>query len=92
MTKGYFVKQLKKAGDGIIYFNNNRIAELGLCTADFSNEYIKQKRKTTKVPRFTKKAPILVFSWTLDSFMRVNPHDVKFVEPLKKVLNNPGRE
>ena len=56
-----------------------------LCTAEFSNKYIRRNRK----PKFIfKDKTILVFSWTDNMYRIVEPMSIKSWKPLSKILGN----
>jgi len=83
MNKNVVLSSLRKSGDAVITVAGKNI----LATIDFDNKYIKSKRR--QFVKFTRDN-ILVFNWTDNKFDLLNAKDIKYINPLQKVLNNNG--
>lgn len=86
MYKKYALGKLYEFGDAIVNLKNGRSF---LATTDFSNKYI---RKVRRKRINDLKGKIIVFNWTDYKYEDILSHDITFITPLSKILNNPGRE
>ena len=64
MKKEELKAKLEEAGDAVITYRsqNSRKLKYNVCTADFSTEYIRQKRNRAKEGNHT----VLLFCWDTD--------------------------
>jgi hypothetical protein len=86
MKKMKLLYLISGAGDCFIKLNNGMEY---LCTTDFSNKYIKRRRKQLGVTlNFKHTTTVLVFNWDENSFMYINPDHVVGTTPLAKILKN----
>lgn len=86
MNKKYALGKLYEFGDAVI---NMRDGRSFLGTTDFSNKYIRRIRRK-RISNL--KGKIIVFNWTDNTYEDVLSHDISFMTPLAKVLNNEPRE
>ena len=78
MKKEELKAKLEEAGDAVITYRsqNSRKLKYNVCTADFSTEYIRQKRNRAKEGQHT----VLLFCWDTDWFKAMREyHPTKFV-------------
>ena len=86
MNKKYALGKLYDFGDAII---NMRDGRSFLATTDFSNKYIRRIRRKRVTDL---KGKIIVFNWTDFKYEPIMSHDITFMTPLSKILNNQGRD
>lgn len=86
MNKKYALSKLYEFGDSVV---NMRNGTSFLATTDFSNKYIRRVRRY-RINDL--KGKIIVFNWTDFKYEAVVSHDISFLTPLAKVLNNEPRE
>lgn len=86
MNKKYALGKLYEFGDAIV---NMRDGSSFLATTDFSNKYIRRIRRK-RINNL--KGKIIVFNWTANSYEDIMSHDITFMTPLAKVLNNQDRD
>jgi hypothetical protein len=86
MKKEELKKRLEEVGDAVITYRsqNSRKLKYNVCTADFSTEYIRQKRNRAKESNGT----LLLFCWDTDSYRLLVPTNVTSVVPLNRVIRN----
>ena len=86
MKKDDFVKKLDDAGDAIVTYRsqNSRRMKYNVCTSDFNNKYIQEKKNRAK-PN-TKQ--VLLFCWDTDSYRLLSPENVTSIVPLSRILKN----
>lgn len=86
MKKEELKKRLDVAGDAFITYKspNSRKTKYNVCTIDFDNAYIQDKRNRAKEDEST----VLMFCWDTDSFRLMKADNVTKVEPLSSVLRN----
>lgn len=88
MDKKEFITLMKTYGDAVIMYvsqNSNKL-KYNVCTLEFDNDYIKQKRCKAVVTDDT----VLTFCWDTDSFRLIRPDNVTSVQALGNVLRNYG--
>lgn len=86
MNKKYALGKLYEFGDAVV---NMRDGRSFLATTDFSNKYIRRIRRKRVV---NLKGKIIVFNWTDNVYEDILSHDISFMTPLGKILNNQGRD
>jgi len=86
MKKEELKKRLEEVGDAVITYRsqNSRKLKYNVCTADFSTEYIRQKRNRAKESNGT----LLLFCWDTDSYRLLVPENVTSIVPLTRVIRN----
>ena len=86
MKKEELKKSLEEVGDAVITYRsqNSRKLKYNVCTADFSTEYIRQKRNRAKESNGT----LLLFCWDTDSYRLLVPENVTSIVPLNRVIRN----
>jgi ubiquinone/menaquinone biosynthesis C-methylase UbiE len=86
MKKEELKKRLEEVGDAVITYRsqNSRKLKYNVCTADFSTEYIRQKRNRAKESNGT----LLLFCWDTDSYRLLVPENVTSIVPLNRVIRN----
>ena len=86
MKKEELKAKLDEAGDAVITYRsqNSRKLKYIVCTADFSTEYIRQKRNRAKEGNHT----VLLFCWDTDSYRLLRPNNVTSIVPLSAILKN----
>lgn len=86
MKKEELKKKLEEVGDAVITYRsqNSRKLKYNVCTADFSTEYIRQKRNRAKESNGT----LLLFCWDTDSYRLLVPENVTSIVPLNRVIRN----
>lgn len=86
MNKKYMLSKMYAFGDAVITLHSG---EAFLGTTDFSLPFIRKHRRK----RFDNlKGKVIVFNYTDNEFVCVNTRDIAYLNPLSKILNNPGRE
>lgn len=86
MNKKYALSKLYDFGDAIVNLKDGRSF---LATTDFSNKHI---RKVRRKRINDLKGKIIVFNWTDYKYEDVLSHNITFITPLSKILNNEPRE
>lgn len=86
MNKKYALTKLYDFGDSMV---NMRDGRSFLATTDFSNKYIRKIRRQRVTDL---KGKIIIFNWTDNKYEAVLSHDIAFMTPLAKILNNKPRE
>ena len=81
MTKYKMLGLVRSFGDALALVNGK---EWICVTTDFKNKYIKSKSKR----KYNTNGGVLVFSWTNNKFLVIDPNTVSKIEPLSKLLNN----
>jgi ubiquinone/menaquinone biosynthesis C-methylase UbiE len=86
MKKEELKKRLEEVGDAVITYRsqNSRKLKYNVSTADFSTEYIRQKRNRAKESNGT----LLLFCWDTDSYRLLVPENVTSIVPLNRVIRN----
>ena len=86
MKKDDFVKKIDDAGDAVVTYRsqNSRRMKYNVCTRDFDNKYIQEKRNRAK----PNNNQVLLFCWDTDSFRLMKADNVTSVMPLANVLRN----
>jgi len=87
MTKSQLIQKLYTFGDAVIDFRD-RNKEPILVTIILKERYIKNKLRRTYVKRH--KQAVIVWSWTDDEIINIDPNTVQRLTPLSKILNNEG--
>lgn len=91
MTKNKILKEVSKHGDAIVsYMDNSGRILSGLMTVDFSTKYIKKKKKYffKLITEATNTNKLLMFNWTRNNFIMLDPEKVSTITPLAQVLKN----
>lgn len=87
MNKFQLIGFLKRHGDVIVTTKDEDDGDL--VTVDFSPKHIRAKGKPHQISNLKAlKNNILVFSWTKDKFIELNPKTVVSTVPLQNVLRN----
>lgn len=86
MKKEELKKRIEEAGDAIITYKspNSKKTKYNVCTVDFDNKYIQDKRNRAKESEST----VLMFCWDTDSFRLMKADNVTSVVPLSSILRN----
>ena len=86
MKKDEFKTQVDKCGDAVITYRstNSRKLKYNVCTLDFDNKYIQNKKNRAKETKDT----VLLFCWDTDSYRILVPENVTSVVPLNRVIKN----
>ena len=86
MRKDEFITQVEKCGDAIITYRsqNSRRLKYNVCTMDFDNKYIQEKRNRAK----PNNNQVLLFCWDTDSYRLLSPESVTSILPLARILKN----
>jgi hypothetical protein len=86
MKKDDFVRKLDDAGDAIVTYRsqNSRRMKYNVCTSDFDNKYIQEKKNRAKPNQHQ----VLLFCWDTDSYRLLVPENVTSIVPLAKILKN----
>lgn len=86
MKKEELKKRIEEAGDAIITYKspNSKKTKYNVCTVDFDNKYIQDKRNRAKENEST----VLMFCWDTDSFRLMKADNVTSVVPLSSILRN----
>ena len=86
MKKDDFIKNVSNAGDAIITYRsqNSRRMKYNVCTRDFDNKYIQEKRNRAK----PNNNQVLLFCWDTDSYRLLSPESVTSILPLARILKN----
>ena len=86
MKKDDFVKKLDDAGDAIVTYRsqNSRRMKYNVCTSDFNNKYIQEKKNRAK----PNDRQVLLFCWDTDSYRLLSPENVTSIVPLSRILKN----
>lgn len=86
MKKEELKTKIEEAGDAIITYKspNSKKTKYNVCTIDFDNQYIQDKRNRAKEDEST----VLMFCWDTDSFRLMKAANVTSVVPLSAILRN----
>ncbi len=86
MKKDEFKTQVDKCGDAVITYRstNSRNLKYNVCTLDFNNKYIQNKKNRAKETKDT----VLLFCWDTDSYRLLRPNNVTSIVPLSAILKN----
>ena len=86
MKKEEFKNSVKDCGDAVITYRstNSRKIKYNVCTLDFNNEYIQNKKNRARESNDN----VLLFCWDTDSYRLLKPTDVTSVVPLGTILKN----
>jgi len=86
MKKDDFCKKLDDAGDAIVTYRsqNSRRMKYNVCTRDFNNKYIQEKKNRAKPNQHQ----VLLFCWDTDSYRLLVPENVTSIVPLSRILKN----
>lgn len=86
MKKEELKSKIEDAGDAIITYKspNSKKTKYNVCTLDFDNQYIQEKRNRAKEDEST----VLMFCWDTDSFRLMKADNVTSVVPLSSILRN----
>lgn len=86
MKKDEFKTQVDKCGDAVITYRstNSRKLKYNVCTLDFNNKYIQNKKNRAKETKDT----VLLFCWDTDSYRLLRPDNVTSIVPLSAILKN----
>ncbi len=86
MKKDEFKTQVDKCGDAVITYRstNSRKLKYNVCTLDFNNKYIQNKKNRAKETKDT----VLLFCWDTDSYRLLRPNNVTSIVPLSAILKN----
>jgi hypothetical protein len=86
MDKEKLRELLNEYGDAVITYRseNSKKLKYNVCTLEFDNEYIQEKRSRAKETSST----LLMFCWDTDSYRLMKPGNVKSVVPLSSILKN----
>lgn len=86
MKKEEFKNSVKDCGDAVITYRstNSRKIKYNVCTLDFNNEYIQNKKNRARESNDN----VLLFCWDTDSYRLLKPADVTSVVPLGTILKN----
>ena len=86
MKKEELKSKIEDAGDAIITYKspNSKKTKYNVCTLDFDNQYIQEKRNRAKEDEST----VLMFCWDTDSFRLMKADNVTSVVPLASILRN----
>ena len=84
MKKDEFKDSVKDCGDAVITYRgtNSRKIKYNVCTLDFDNKYIQNKKNRAREANDT----VLLFCWDTDSYRLLKPADVTSVVPLSTIL------
>lgn len=86
MKKEELKTKIEEAGDAVITYKspNSRKTKYNVCTIDFDNLYIQEKRNRANEDEST----VLMFCWDTDSFRLMKAANVTSVVPLSSILRN----
>lgn len=86
MKKEELKTKIEDAGDAVITYKspNSKKTKYNVCTIDFDNQYIQDKRNRAKEDEST----VLMFCWDTDSFRLMKAANVTSVVPLSAILRN----
>lgn len=86
MKKDDFKDTVKRYGDAVITYRsqNSRKLKYNVCTLDFDNKYIQEKKNRAKEDD----SSVLLFCWDTDSYRLLKPANVTSIVPLSKILGN----
>ena len=86
MKKEELKTKIEDAGDAVITYKspNSKKTKYNVCTIDFDNNYIQEKRNRAKEDEST----VLMFCWDTDSFRLMKAANVTSVVPLSAILRN----
>jgi hypothetical protein len=86
VKKDEFKTQVDKCGDAVITYRstNSRKLKYNVCTLDFNNKYIQNKKNRAKETKDT----VLLFCWDTDSYRLLRPDNVTSIVPLSAILKN----
>ena len=86
MKKEEFKNSVKDCGDAVITYRstNSRKIKYNVCTLDFNNEYIQNKKNRARESNDN----VLLFCWDTDSYRLLKPSDVTSIVPLGTILKN----
>jgi hypothetical protein len=86
VKKDEFKTQVDKCGDAVITYRstNSRKLKYNVCTLDFDNKYIQNKKNRAKETKDT----VLLFCWDTDSYRLLRPNNVTSIVPLSAILKN----
>ncbi len=86
MKKDDFKDTVKRYGDAVITYRsqNSRKLKYNVCTLDFDNKYIQEKKNRAKEDD----SNVLLFCWDTDSYRLLKPANVTSIVPLSKILGN----
>ena len=84
MKKDEFKTQVKNCGDAVITYRstNSRKIKYNVCTLDFNNKYIQNKKNRAKEADDT----VLLFCWDTASYRLLKPENVTSIVPLSAML------
>ena len=86
MKKDEFKNSVNSCGDAVITYRstNSRKIKYNVCTLDFDNRYIQNKKNRARESNDT----VLLFCWDTDSYRLLKPADVTSIVPLSSILKN----
>jgi len=86
VKKDDFKDTVKRYGDAVITYRsqNSRKLKYNVCTLDFDNKYIQEKKNRAKEDD----SSVLLFCWDTDSYRLLKPANVTSIVPLSKILGN----
>ena len=86
MKKDEFKNSVNSCGDAVITYRstNSRKIKYNVCTLDFNNEYIQNKKNRARESNDN----VLLFCWDTDSYRLLRPADVTSIVPLSSILKN----
>ena len=86
MDKEKLKELVEEYGDAVITYRseNSKKLKYNVCTVDFDNDYIQNKKSRAKESETTS----LMFCWDTDSFRLMKARNVKSVVPLSSILKN----
>jgi hypothetical protein len=86
VKKDELKSKIEECGDAIITYKspNSKKTKYNVCTIDFDNKYIQEKRNRAKEDEST----VLMFCWDTDSFRLMKADNVTSVVPLSAILRN----
>lgn len=84
MKKEEFKTQVNNCGDAVITYRstNSKKIKYNVCTLDFNNKYIQDKKNRAKEADDT----VLLFCWVTDSYRLLKPENVTSIVPLSAML------
>ncbi len=86
MKKDEFKTQVDKYGEAVITYRstNSRKLKYNVCTLDFDNKNIQNKKNLDKETKDT----VILFCWDTDSYRLLRPNNVTSIVPLSAILKN----
>jgi hypothetical protein len=84
MLKEAFIKKAQHMGDFYLYFKKNGATVYGICTAELTEPFMKQRTKNLKV----KEDEVILWNWRYHCPLVVKYSAIKQMSPLSLAVEN----